>query len=239
MDEVEGLNKLFFELSGESRLSILNELRAKNLKMQEIVRRLDLTSTEAFRQLNRLSEALLIEKRPDGTYEITQYGNLVLQLSSSLEFAFKYREYFLAHDIWRLPHPFIRRLAEVTSAELTTSMMESVAKFNKIITEAREYMWGISPEPLPKSFEETAKDFPEGVEIRFLSPQPPARLHRLENRRINDIPAIIVLNEKEAGVSLFFLGGRMDHAALFSDDPVFLNWAQELFLDSWEKSRPL
>ena len=51
MGEESGLEKLFFELASESRLGILRELQKENLKMQEIARRLDVTPTEAFRQL--------------------------------------------------------------------------------------------------------------------------------------------------------------------------------------------
>jgi predicted transcriptional regulator len=51
MERESGIDKLFFELASENRLSILHELKKENLKMQEIARRLDVTATEAFRQL--------------------------------------------------------------------------------------------------------------------------------------------------------------------------------------------
>ena len=103
MENDEGAEKLFFELASESRLSILRELRSQNLKMQEIARRLDVTATEAFRQLERLSAALLVQRQPDGTFAIAEYGKMVLQLSSSLEFANKHKDYFSTHDVMRLP----------------------------------------------------------------------------------------------------------------------------------------
>ena len=74
----EGLDKLFFELASESRLGILHGLKMKNLKMQELARMLDLTDTETCRQLQRLSEARLVQKQPDGTYNLTRYANLIL-----------------------------------------------------------------------------------------------------------------------------------------------------------------
>ena len=78
MDDQEGLDKLFFELASESRLGMLNELSKQDGKMREIARKLELTTTEAFRQLQRLTEALLVQKKPEGTYSITEYGLLVL-----------------------------------------------------------------------------------------------------------------------------------------------------------------
>jgi len=112
LENEAGVEKLFFELASESRLSILRELQKENLKMQEIARRLDVTATEAFRQLQRLSEALLVQKQPLGTFALAEYGRLVLQLSSSLEFVSKHRNYFSTHNIMRLPSHFLNRLSE-------------------------------------------------------------------------------------------------------------------------------
>ena len=57
---LEGLDRLFFELASESRLSILCTLQAGGVRMQEIAKRLNMTDTETSRQLLRLSEASLI-----------------------------------------------------------------------------------------------------------------------------------------------------------------------------------
>src|SRR4030066_1807393 len=103
MGNEAGIEKLFFELASESRLGILRELEKENLKMQEIARRLDVTATEAFRQLERLSAALLVQKQPAGTFALAEYGKLVLQTSSSLSFISKHKDYFSTHDIMRLP----------------------------------------------------------------------------------------------------------------------------------------
>jgi predicted transcriptional regulator len=72
------LDKLFFELASENRLGIMLELQGVGFRMHEIARRLNMTDTETCRQLQRLSEALLIKKQPDGTYSITNYGKLAL-----------------------------------------------------------------------------------------------------------------------------------------------------------------
>ena len=117
MGDADGLDKLLFELASESRLGILRELQAKNLKMQEAARRLDLTATDAFRQLQRLSEASLIRRQPDGSYSITEYGRLVLQSTSSLELLEKHKEYFLTHDLLSLPGQFVNRIGELSHAQ--------------------------------------------------------------------------------------------------------------------------
>lgn len=71
LGDSDGLDKLLFELASESRLGILDTLQSRSLRMQEVARTLDLASTDAFRQLQRLSDALLISKQPDGSYTIT------------------------------------------------------------------------------------------------------------------------------------------------------------------------
>ncbi len=117
MEKNSGVEKLFFELASETRLDILRELKNENLKMQEIARRIDVTATEAFRQLERLSNALLVQKQPDGTFALADYGKLVFQLSSSLEFTSKHKEYFSTHDVTRLPIQFVK-VRRVVSSEI-------------------------------------------------------------------------------------------------------------------------
>jgi predicted transcriptional regulator len=237
LENQEGIERLFFELASESRLGILRTLEEKNLKMNDVARKLDLTTTETFRQLQRLSEALLIQKQPEGTYAITQYGKLVLEFSSPLEFVLRHKEYFLAHDVWRLPYQFVKRLGELSQTNLITGMMESTAKSSQMIGEAQQYMWGVSAEPIIQSFDAIAKQIPKGVEYRFLSPQPPTKLSNLENRTLSEIPAMMALTEKEAGISFPFFGGRADYAGFYGKDPVFLNWVKDLFLYYWNKGK--
>jgi predicted transcriptional regulator len=237
LESQEGIERLFFELASESRLGILRLLKEKNLKMNDAARKLDLTTTETFRQLQRLSEALLVQKQPDGTYAITSYGRLVLEFSSPLDFVLRHKEYFLAHDVWRLPHQFVKRLGELSQTNLLTGMMGSTAKSSRMIGEAQKYMWGISAEPIIPSFDAVAKQIPKGVEYRFLSPQPPAKLPNLENRTLSEIPIMLALTEKEAGVSFPFFSGRADYAGFYGKDPIFLNWAKDLFLYYWSKGK--
>jgi len=74
----------------------------------------------------------------------------------------------------------LNRISEISQATLRTGLLESTFKSSQLIGEAKQYMWGVSPEPLPQPFEEIAKQIPKGVEYRILSPQPPASLANLE-----------------------------------------------------------
>ncbi len=239
----EGIEKLFFELASESRLNILRELQKKNLKMQEIARRLDVTPTEAFRQLERLSSAMLVHRQPDGTFTLAEYGKLVLQLSSSLEFVSKYRDYFSTHDIMRLPLQFVNRLGELSQANLVVDTVEILNKTEHAFIEAEEYGWGIAegtiPERMGPIMDERVR---KGLKLRFLLPEnrlptsanplPPVK--NLEMKGLSDLPAIVVVTEKEGAICFRQVGGRMDYAGFFGKHPTFLNWLKDLFQYYWD-----
>src|SRR3990172_8214101 len=247
LEDGEGVEKLFFELASGSRLSILRELQMENLKMQEIANRLDVSATEAFRQLQRLSEALLVQRQPEGTFAITQYGKLMLQLSSSLDFVFRHRSYFSTHDVWRLPLRFVNRIGELSQTSLIMDTVESINKGEQMFTEAEQYAWGIvehgrGPElMIPVMTERISK----GVKVKVLIPEsllharatPPVAPQNLEVRGISNIPAIIALTEKEAAICFPLVGGRMDYTGFTGKDPVFMNWVKDLFLHYWEKGK--
>jgi predicted transcriptional regulator len=235
MENQEGTEKLFFELASESRLGILRKLLEKDWKMNEVARKLDLTTTETFRQLQRLSEGLLVEKQPEGTYAITEYGRLVLQLSSSLEFVFKHKHYFTKHDVSSLPPQFLNRIGELSQSNLMMGMVESTMKSSTLIGEAEKFMYAVSPEPVPQAFEEISKQIPKDAEYRILSPQPPAKLSNLENRTLTNPPAVMVVTEKEAAICFRFKGGRVDYAGFFGKDQIFLDFVKDLFLYYWNK----
>lgn len=240
------LEKLFFELASESRLSILHELQKKNLKMQEIARRLDVTATEAFRQLERLSAASLVRRQPDGTFTLAGYGKLVLQLSSSLDFVSKHKDYFSTHDVTRLPVQFINRLSELSQANLVMDTIESLNRGERAFAEAEQYGWGIAEGTIPERMGPVMDErIQKGVKLKLLIPEnrlfangkPIPTIKNVEIRGLPDLPAVVVLNEKEAGICFRQADGRVDYAGFFGKDPTFHNWVRDLFLYYWDKGK--
>ncbi len=243
-NEVE-IEKLYFELASESRLGILRELKDQDGKMKVIANKLNLTTTETFRQLQRLNEALLAQKQPDSSYAITEYGRFVLQLSGSFEFIYKYRQYFSTHDFQRLPYQFQNRIGELSSASLGTDTMENINLAERITREAEQYMWGGGVEQSLNISSILKKSIPKGVKYKFLFPQrfinprplPPQMAGAIEWRSFEDLPVNIVLTEKEAGISFCLVGGKADYAGFAGKDPVFLGWVKDLFNYYWEKGK--
>ena len=245
MENTEGIERLFFDLASESRLGILNVLRNENLKMHEITRRLDLTATEAFRQLERLCEASLIQKQPEGTYAVTNYGKLILHLFPSFEFAFKHKKYFLTHDVWKLPYLFVNRLAELSQGSLNNEIVEVMNKFEEMIKASEDHVWVITHQVLAAHDNAMKKKLPEGVKFRALLHErliKPSEIKvpsekNVENRVLSDIPGIVLITEKEAGICLFLLNGETGRSALFGSDPLFLKWVNDLFIYYWDQGK--
>lgn len=236
MEKQEGAEKLFYELASESRLDILRELVTKEWKMNDLSKELNQTTTETFRQLQRLLEARLVKKLPEGTYTITEYGSLILEFTAPLKFLLKNKEYITTHDIRRLPHQFLMRIDELSKVQLLSGMVESMTRISTMIGQAQQYMWGISPEPLLQQFNVVSKEIPKGCEYRILSPQPPLKLSNLENRTCSDTPLIMAITEKQAAVCFKLIDGKVDYASFFGDDPAFHNWTKDLFLYYWNRA---
>jgi predicted transcriptional regulator len=246
MENEEGLEKLFFELASESRLGILRELQKKSFKMQKLARKLDLTDTEAFRQVQRLSESLLIQRQTDGAYTITQYGKLILFLSRSIDVAHKNRECFLTRDIWRLPAQFVERLGELEEAHLSTDMFDMFNSANQAIAKAEKYIWLIGDKPIPSMNANVGEKAAKGVKFRVLFhesllPQYKPVLEEMniiEKRTLSEnIPATMVVTERVAGVSFLSIDGRADYVLFYGQDPNFMKWAHDLFLYYWERGK--
>jgi predicted transcriptional regulator len=249
LETQQGIEKLFFELASESRLNILRKLEGENLKLNEIARRLDLTPTETFRHLQRLTDVLLVAKLPEGTYGTTPVGKLVVQLARPLELVFKEREYFLTHDVWRLPSRFIETLGALSGATLQVEIIDAINRGLAVLTEAEEYFWGMGESlGFTDSVAVITKQASRGIKFRFLgsipdarpSQSPPIAVSRgFEVKNLNDIPAIVLLNENMAAFSLRSVNGKLDYTGFFGNDPVFHNWVKDLFLYYWEKGKRL
>ncbi len=245
MSNNEGIAKLLFDLSSESRLDILRELNLHSLKMNEIARKLDLTATENFRHLQRLSKIGLIQKLPDGNYILSEIGKLTLQFLPALEFIFKNKEYFLDHDIWRLPYQFVNRIGELSGATLSMDVIENINHAAQVMAEAEKFVWGLGDKAMEFVDPAMAKAMTSGVKFRYIFPESMLPKYKpkvdemanVEKRTLSTIPAVIFCTEKEAAICLPTSAGRLDYAGFFGKDPMFVNWTKELFEFYWNRGQ--
>lgn len=265
MESQDGLDRLFFEFASESRLSILRELQARELKMQELARNLNLTDTETCRQLKRLSEALMISKQPDGKYNLTNYGHLALQFFPPLEFTLKHRDYFLQHNFWALPYIFINRIGELSSGEFYREAMSTLNRVRKLVYEAEESLWVMAEQVDTSHVIVTSEKVSEGLKFKFIMPPTlfetggintemilcphckeailkDARkfvgrhCNYCERRQLEKIQTSVLITEKESCFFLRRLSGEMDYVGFFGTDEKFRKWTKDVFMYFWEKA---
>ena len=243
----EAAAELFFILAGMDRRRILSELKKENLKLNETARRLNMTPTEAVRQLQRMTEAGLLEKMPDGKYRLTSYAKLVLDASSPLDFIAKFREYFLAHDASLLPEEYRARLRELSEVKLMTTTTETFNNTTEMIKDARQRIDATVEVGFEVHLQMMRQRLQEGVKVRWLlqesfvtkaSPMLRSEKQIPEMRTTPRLSGHVYVTDKAAAITLRRNDGTMSLSSFYGEDPVFLKWANDLFKYEWEQAKP-
>ena len=244
MEQLERVCELLFELSSVERLRILEEIRNENLKMSHLSKKLDMTTTETYRHLQRLTDVTLVQKETDGTYSLTRLGNLTLYLLEGLFLVGYDREYFLTHDLSCLPSKLISRIGEISSGTREGDVMSSFQAVGIMIKEAEDHVWIISPQILPSATQILPEPVSKGLEFRVIIPKdviPPPGVRPVpgtDRRVLDKVPLAMIITEKEAGISLPKSDGSIDYVGYGGTDSRLLEWAHDLFLYFWEKAIP-
>jgi len=210
--------------------------------MNELARRNDITATEASRQIQRLLDDAIISKQPDGAYTLTNYGKLFMHFFPTLEFISKHREYFLNHDVWRLPSPFISRLGELRSGVLCEQIAEVVDRIENMMQSAKAYVWVLTDQAVNVHINVMNEQVAKGVKFRSLihermlnSSQVRVLGKGVERRVMPSIPALVVKTDKAAFLSLLSMDGALVHSGFFGSDPQFMGWVEDFYLYFWNR----
>jgi predicted transcriptional regulator len=157
---------------------------------------------------------------------------------------FEHKEYFVNHDVWRLPYQFVNRMGEISKSMLCMDTIQAMNRAVRIFSEAEKDEWAMGEklfEPIgPAITDQIAK----GVEFRFMGCENSlpnfirvsvsgAALH-VELKTLTDVSITIVCTEKDALICFPSTEGRMEYAAFFGKDQLFVNWARDIFLHYWE-----
>ena len=238
-----GIENLFYSLASESRLDILHALCVDSLRMNEIARKINITPTEASRQIQRLKDELIIQKHPDGRYSFTNYGSLVMHFFPLYEFIFEYKQYFMVHDVFRLPNQFITRLGELSKGKLCTEIAETVNGIEHIMQSSEDYVFVITDQVMGVHDKVMEEKLSKGIKFRALIHErlvDPSHVDAVgadvERRVLSSIPGLFTLSEKEAFFAFLSMDGRVDGTGFFGSDPLFLKWAKDFFLYYWEQT---
>lgn len=238
---------LHFQLSNADRRKIIEELQTQGLKLNEVAKKLHITATEAFRQLQRLTDAGLLEKTPEGKYRSTSYSKLILESSAAMDFLSMHREYFLEHDTSLIPPQFRVRFGELSKTVLLTEAVVNLNTGTKVLKNAEKRIDIMNQQHLEHNSQILRQQSLEGVKVRSLLQEnmigtikenPILVEQSWERRIIPRICAIVILTEKIVGIALPKLDGKMDYQVFEGTDPESMKWAGDLFEDQWNRAKP-
>ncbi|MCZ7401849.1 MAG: DUF1724 domain-containing protein [Candidatus Methanoperedens sp.] len=239
--------ELFTELSSENRLGILQTLDEKPMTFTSLIKEVDMNSTEASRQLSRLSEARLIEKKGDGKYYNTLFGKLVLSSISDLDFISEKSGYFLEHDTAPIPLDLLGQIDSLSKGEIITGVYNILNTHEKLANGIRSQMWYMSDDFPRHHLPDTEKKLEEGVEIRvilpkcmcptkpFSGPLSEKNREKLKIKVMDEIKISVIVSDTFCMLELPGPDGKIDqNTAIFGYDDRFREWCKKLFQYYWE-----
>ncbi len=240
------MHELFTELSAEKRLGILTALSSAPMKFTEISNKLSITSPETSRHLTRLNDAGLLEKRLDGTYQLTPYGRAVLSCLPTIDFISREKTYFLKHDSSPLPLSLLRRIDELSEGRVINSFIEILNTVDKEFNHIQEFFWFMSDD-FPRYFlPKCEEQLERGVKYRVIFPRDfiptllslkVKNLEKVELRSLDKVNMTIDVSDRFSALALPSTDGEIDHSScIIGSDSRFRQWCGELFNHYWEKA---
>lgn len=235
--------ELFTELSSENRLGILQTLDEKPMTFTNLIKEVDMNSTEASRQLSRLTEAQLIEKKGDGRYYNTLFGKLVLSSISDLNFISEKSGYFLEHDTAPIPLDLLRQIDALSKGEIVTGVYNILNTHEKLSENIKGYFWYMSDDFPRHHLPNIEKKLEEGLEIRVILPKnlcstsilSEKNRKKIEIKVLDEIKISIIVSDKFSMLELPGHDGKIDqNTAIFGYDDRFREWCKKLFQYYWE-----
>jgi len=257
---LERLCDLWFELSNEDRLGILNLLAGRAEKLTGISRELDVSTQQCNRHLTRLMEAGLVTKDAEGLFSLTPFGEVVLRLNPALEFITGSREYFMTHTLRELPSEFVARIGELSESELKTNVMEGLSEIEDIIDGAEEYFLAIINKRTRSVRPHTANALRRGVRVssisvksyvteldvkRELDKEDELTVLRAEDEGRAEVAdadhfgVYMYASEKAAYISFPLEDGTFDYLGFVSSDPRAVVFCRDLYDYFLERAKVL
>ena len=243
----ERATELHFQLASIDRKRILSELQKESLHLNEVAKRLDMTATETLRQLQRMTEARLLEKMPEGKYRLTPYAKIVLDTMAPLEFISQFREFFMTHDAMLIPAEYRARMGELSGGVFLPTAVDTFNTVTGMMRSAREKIDGTIEVGFATQLEIMKQRVDEGVKVRWLLQESYLPKAREVLRSVKKFPEMrhtpwlwghLYQNEDAADVQLRLNDGTQDYLSFHGKDPRFLSWANDFFEHEWKKAKP-
>ncbi len=240
------IHELFTELSSENRLNILKTLYEKPMTFTNLIKEVDMNSTEASRQLSRLAHVMLIEKKGDGKYYNTLFGNLVISSISGINFISDNSGYFLEHDTSPIPPELLKEIDALSAGEMVTGVYNILSKQEKLSEDISGYFWNMSDDFPRHHMPNVEKVLEQGMEIRVIFPKTlieslklgEKNREKIQFRAQDEVKLSVMTTNSFSMLKLPGPDGKIEqNTAIFGYDERFRGWCEDLFNHYWEAKK--
>ena len=249
------LSDLYFELSNEDRINILNILSERSLNLTKLSKRIGITNQECSRHLSRLVEAKLVKKTPNSQYQTSHYGELILRTKRGQSFIFEHRDYFNSHSLHSIPEAFVNRIGELSESQCIGDVMVVFQNIDRMFKEAEEFAYRITDQYLLLAVPSSLATTQAGLKFKIITdkdidyPQEfdkataPFRILMQEGcfipKELERVDVFLAMSEHEvAALSFPDSGGKYDYLGFTSKDTSMLKWCKDLFEYYWDIAEP-
>lgn len=257
IDDIESnkTGRIFTELAGEMRRSMLLKLMEKSFKLSELAKELDTTIQHAHSNINRLMDTGLVTKDSKGSLSITTYGKTVMNQLPAFDFLIKHKDYFQDHTLGNLPLKFERRIGDLDNSSIVKGVVVVLQRWKLMYQGADEYINTITSQVLVDLIEPLAEKVRSGTKLLYIMPEnvivPKGTSEatkkagwkslltegKAERRMVKKVLVTTIVTDRSAGVLFPDLKNEVDMNVMFySEDPVFREWCQDYFKYMWDLS---
>jgi predicted transcriptional regulator len=258
---LENLSSLFFELSNEDRLKILEQLNNKAMNITNLSKMLNLSLQETSRNVHRLHKIGIVRKDTDLCH-ITPYGELILKQIKTLRFLSRHSEYFNTHSLTHLSGESVSRIGDLAECKHEDNSVFVWNAVQEMIEEAKDHVWSLTSQYDVANAFVIPRALSRGVKIRKVdridrvnvdgkdvlarvfreNGQPildARKTGQLEGKLLERIDIFLWVSEKEAVLAFPTNDGKFDYKGFICKDENSLKWCGNLFQHYWEKARTL
>ena len=238
---------LMFELSHPERLKMLQMLKDVPMRLSQISKKLDVTTAEVSRHLDRLNKAKLIERDSGNNYHLTSFAEAVLSEFLNFEFLAQNTDFFIGHDLSTLPH-HLHWFHSMSKGKFISGTLEVSSLIKDLSVNARKYIHVISEEVMRGLVDLDCKRNDEGIHFKKIYPKdadlPREYIDRIgdtfEIKTLDSIPLGFKMNEKTAGLVLRDTKGNLDYSKGFiGEDESYRLWTEAIFDYFWKRAKTI
>ncbi len=251
-DLIDKTANYVLDLASPQRLNILFKLLSKDSTPTEIAKELESTKQEVHRNFIRLEESGLIEKKNNGKYSTTTFGEAVCTQVPTIVFFSQNRKYFEEHTFADIPYKFKIRCGQLATSQRIKGISKVLEQWKTIYKNSDEYIYEILSDVPLDLIEPLVKQIKKGVKFQYIFSEstivPKGRKALLKKLRFDNliekglverkmaknVQTVIVLNEKEACILFPTKNGESDITEMFySNDVMFHEWCLDYFRFCW------